>query len=143
PGRVDPLADQAERLVGADDDLARGGADGCVHGYTATLARLVAISSLARRTAVDASAAYPSAPTASAYSWVTGAPPTMTLPWSRRPCFASTLMLALNMGIVVVRNAEKPTMSGRCSLIASANFSGATCTPRSMTWKPAPSNMML
>ena len=22
------------------------------------------------------------------------------------------------------------------------NFSGATCTPRSMTWNPAPSNMM-
>ena len=34
-------------------------------------------------------------------------------------------------------------MSGLCSLIASTNFSGATCTPRSMTWKPAPSNMML
>ena len=52
-------------------------------------------------------------------------------------------MLALNIGMVVVRNAEKPTMSGLCSLIASTNFSGATCTPRSMTWKPAPSNMML
>ena len=34
-------------------------------------------------------------------------------------------------------------MSGWCSLTAATNFSGATCTPRSMTWKPAPSNMML
>ena len=33
-------------------------------------------------------------------------------------------------------------MSGLCSVIASTNFSGATCTPRSMTWNPAPSNMM-
>src|SRR3954464_11895076 len=38
--------------------------------------RLPARSSVARRTAREASAAYPSAPTASAYSWVTGAPPT-------------------------------------------------------------------
>ena len=33
-------------------------------------------------------------------------------------------MLALNIGIVVVKNAEKPTMSGLCSWIASMNFSG-------------------
>ena len=52
-------------------------------------------------------------------------------------------MLALNIGIVVVRNAEKPTMSGWCSSIASTNFSGGTCTPRSITSKPAPSSMML
>ena len=52
-------------------------------------------------------------------------------------------MLALNIGIVVVRNAEKPTMSGWCSSIAATNFSGATCTPRSITSKPAPSSMML
>ena len=67
----------------------------------------------------------------------------MTMTWSRRPDFCSALMFALNIGIVVVRNAENPTMSGLCSLIASMNFSGATCTPRSMTWNPAPSNMML
>ena len=38
-------------------------------------------------------------------------------------------MFALNIGIVVVRNAENPTMSGLCSRTASTNFSGATCTP--------------
>src|SRR5579862_8315299 len=52
-------------------------------------------------------------------------------------------MFALNIGIVVVRNAENPTMSGLYSWTAATNFSGATCTPRSMTWNPAPSNMML
>jgi hypothetical protein len=52
-------------------------------------------------------------------------------------------MLALNIGIVVVRKAENPTMSGLCSLIADTNFSGATWTPRSITSKPAPSSMML
>ena len=72
-----------------------------------------------------------------------GAPPTMTITSSRRPAFSSALMLALNIGIVVVRNAEKPTMSGWCSSIAATNFSGATCTPRSITSKPAPSSMML
>ena len=98
---------------------------------------------MARTTAADASDAYPSAPTTSAYSWVTGAPPTMTMTWSRSPALFSALMFALNIGIVVVRNAEKPTMSGLCSWIAATNFSGATCTPRSMTSNPAPSNMML
>ena len=98
---------------------------------------------MARLTVCDASAAYPSAPTASAYSWVTGAPPTMTITSSRMPAFSSALMLALNIGIVVVRNAEKPTMSGWCSSIAETNFSGATWTPRSITSKPAPSSMML
>src|SRR5690349_10020362 len=67
----------------------------------------------------------------------------MTMTWSRSPALVSALMLALNIGMVVVRKAENPTMSGWCSLIASMNFSGATCTPRSMTWNPAPSNMML
>jgi hypothetical protein len=38
-------------------------------------------------------------------------------------------MFALNIGIVVVRKAEKPTMSGSFSLIASTNFSGGTFTP--------------
>src|SRR4051812_39966922 len=99
--------------------------------------------SLASRTAVEASAAKPSAPTASAYSCVTGAPPTITITSSRRPAFCSALMFALNIGIVVVRNAEKPTMSGWCSSIAAMNFSGATFTPRSITTKPAPSSMML
>src|SRR6266566_1728812 len=62
---------------------------------------------------------------------------------SRMPAFSSALMFALNIGIVVVRNAEKPTMSGLCSLMASMNTSGATLTPRSCTVKPAPSSMML
>ena len=31
-------------------------------------------------------------------------------------------MLALNIGIVVVKNAENPTMSGECSVIAAMNF---------------------
>ena len=52
-------------------------------------------------------------------------------------------MLALNIGIVVVRKAEKPTTSGLCSSICSTNRSGGTLTPRSMTVKPAPSSMML
>src|SRR5208283_820050 len=104
-GRVDPLADDRERLVVTDPHrLGRRGQDG-VHwlvpsgvswlpqapcwsdaslvrscaGQTLTVARRCASSSLARTTAADASAAYPSAPTTSAYSWVTGAPPTMTM----------------------------------------------------------------
>ena len=36
----------------------------------------------------------------------------MTMTLSRRPAFSSAFMFALNIGIVVVRNAEKPTMSG-------------------------------
>ena len=52
-------------------------------------------------------------------------------------------MLALNIGIVVVRKAEKPTMSGSCFTTSSTNRSGATLTPRSWTVKPAPSSMML
>ena len=51
-------------------------------------------------------------------------------------------MFALNIGIVVVRKAEKPTISGLCSMICSTNFSGGTFTPRSITVKPAPSSMM-
>ena len=41
-------------------------------------------------------------------------------------------MFTLNIGIVVVRNAEKPTTSGLCSWIASMNVSGATWTPMSI-----------
>ena len=67
----------------------------------------------------------------------------MTITSSRIPAFSSALMLALNIGIVVVRNAENPTMSGWCSSILATNVSGATCTPRSITSKPAPSSMML
>ena len=67
----------------------------------------------------------------------------MTATLSRMPAFCSALMFALNIGIVVVRKAEKPTMSGSFSLICSTNFSGGTLTPRSMTTKPAPSSMML
>ena len=48
----------------------------------------------------------------------------MMMTWSRRPAFCSALMFALNIGMVVVRNAEKPTMSGLCSSIAATNFSG-------------------
>ena len=33
-------------------------------------------------------------------------------------------------------------MSGLCSIIAATNFSGGTCTPRSITSKPAPSSMI-
>ena len=47
----------------------------------------------------------------------------MTMTRSRRPAFSSALMLALNIGIVVVRKAENPTMSGLCSSICSMNFS--------------------
>src|SRR4029077_15670376 len=111
------------------------------HAGTALLLR--SIRSLANRTAAEASAAYPSAPTLSAYSCVTGAPPTMTITSSRIPAFSSALMFALNIGIVVVRKAEKPTISGLCSCTISTNFSGATFTPRSWTVKPAPSSMML
>ena len=55
--------------------------------YAETKSRRFLISSFARRTAVDASAAYPSAPTASAYSCVTGAPPTMMITSLRKPAF--------------------------------------------------------
>src|SRR5438132_1115143 len=101
------------------------------HGYAGTAVRFFWIRSFAIRTAVDASAAYPSAPTASAYSCVTGAPPTITITWSRIPAFSSALIFALNIGIVVVRKAEKPTISGLTSCTFSTNVSGATLTPRS------------
>ena len=52
-------------------------------------------------------------------------------------------MLALNIGIVVVRKAENPTMSGLCSSICSMNFSGAHVDAQVDHWKPAPSSMML
>src|SRR5262249_53262753 len=126
-----------DRLLDRSFDESEG-----LHETTAAL-RARSIRSFASLTAVDASAAYPSAPTASAYSWVTGAPPTITITLSRNPAFSSALMFALNIGIVVVRKAEKPTMSGWCSLIFSTNTSGATLTPRSYTVKPAPSSMML
>jgi hypothetical protein len=74
---------------------------------------------------------------------VTGAPPTITITLSRSPDFSSALMFALNIGMVVVRKAENPTMSGSCSCTCSTNFSGATFTPRSCTVNPAPSSMML
>ena len=38
-------------------------------------------------------------------------------------------MFALNIGIVVVRNAENPTMSGWCSRTASTNLSGRDLHP--------------
>ena len=62
----------------------------------------------------------------------------MILTLSRRPASFNASMLVLNIGIVVVRKAENPTISGWCSLIASIIFSGGTLTPRSMTRKPAP-----
>ena len=55
-GRVDPLADDAERLLGPDDDGLRLRPDDGVH-QAGTAARLRAIRSLARRTAVEASEA--------------------------------------------------------------------------------------
>ena len=55
PGRVDPLADHAERLLGPDHELPGSRADDGVHAGTA--ARRRAIRSLASRTAVEASAA--------------------------------------------------------------------------------------
>src|SRR3954449_12577884 len=84
--------------------------DGFEQAHAGTRARRSSMSALAFFTADEASAEYPSAPTASAYSCVTGAPPTMTITSSRMPAFSSALMFALNIGIVVVRNAEKPTM---------------------------------
>jgi len=51
-------------------------------------------------------------------------------------------MLALNIGMVVVKNAEKPTTSGLCSSTAATNFSGGVLTPRSKTSNPAPSSMI-
>src|SRR5690606_18196310 len=87
---VDALADDAERPVRADDDLAGGRAQHRVArggGHAGTVARRPWRSCLATFTAAEASGAYPSAPTASAYSWVTGAPPTMTMTWSRTPAF--------------------------------------------------------
>src|SRR5207253_2877181 len=57
--------------------------------HAGTAARLRWIRSFASRTAAEASAAYPSAPTLSAYSCVTGAPPTITITSSRIPAFSS------------------------------------------------------
>ncbi len=48
----------------------------------------------------------------------------MMMTSSRRPAFSIASMLTLNIGIVVVRKAEKPTTSGSCSWIASTNVSG-------------------
>ena len=44
-------------------------------------------------------------------------------------------------GMVTVSRAERQTMLASRSLTASANFSGATSTPRSITSKPPPSSM--
>ena len=66
----------------------------------------------------------------------------MTMTSSRSPALVSAFRFALNIGIVVVRKAEKPRMSGLCSMTALMNFSGETWTPRSITSNPAPSNMM-
>src|SRR5437588_1233106 len=141
PGRVE---DALAAHVATEDRLLDRGLDECdrLH-HAGTALRLRWIRSFARRAAADASEAYPSAPTLSAYSCVTGAPPTITITSSRIPAFSSALMFALNIGIVVVRKAEKPTMSGLCSCTISTNVSGATLTPRSWTVKPAPSSMML
>ena len=51
-------------------------------------------------------------------------------------------MLTLNIGIVVVRKADIPTISGLCSLMAAMNFSGPAWTPISITLNPAPSNII-
>src|SRR3954465_8390707 len=117
--------------------------DGLEQAHAGTRARRSSMSALAFFTAEEASAETPSAPPAAASPWATGGPPTMTITSSRMPALSSALMFALNIGIVVVRNAEKPTMSGWCSPICSTNFSGGTFTPRSITVKPAPSSMML
>ena len=94
------------------------------------------------RVAVLASSANPSAPIRRAYSAVIGAPPTMTLTESRSPASLSASMFVLNMGMVVVRKAEKPRMSGFWDRTSSIIFSGVTFTPRSITWKLAPSSMV-
>src|SRR3954447_13102702 len=128
PGRMQHAL--AAHLAAEDRLLDRGLDEG--EGLHAGMAdRRFWIRSFAIRTAVDASAAYASAPTASAYSCVTGAPPTITITSSRMPAFSSALMFALNIGMVVVRNAEKPTTSGWCSCTCCTNVSGATLTPRS------------
>src|ERR1700730_6878617 len=66
----------------------------------------------------------------------------MTATFSRRPAFSNAWILTLNIGMVVVRKAEKPTMCGSLTRTASTNFSGGQLTPRSTTSKPAPSSMM-
>ena len=61
PGRVDPLADQAERPVVADDDLAAGAAQDGLEGLgghqAGTFARFSCSSALACLTVAEASAA--------------------------------------------------------------------------------------
>src|SRR5205085_6239776 len=137
PGRVqDALAAHLtaphrllDGVLQSGDEAGRGAGTGGRAAHAGTFSRRSSISSLAFLTALEASAEYPSAPTASAYSWVTGAPPTITITFSRTPAFSSALMFTLNIGIVVVRKAENPTMSGLCSSICSTNFSGGTFTP--------------
>ena len=55
-GGVDPLADDAERLVGSDRDRLCLGAENGVHGYAGTALRRCSMRSLAFLTAEEASA---------------------------------------------------------------------------------------
>jgi hypothetical protein len=50
-------------------------------------------------------------------------------------------MVVFMAGIVVVSSADRATMFAFFAFTVSMNFSGATFTPRSMTSKPAPSNI--
>src|SRR5262249_46252759 len=137
--RVEPAGVDGRELRSHDEPSRGDGVREPRHQATAA-GRRRSIRSFAMPPAVRAAAAEPSAPTTSAYSCVTGAPPTITITSLRMPAFSSALMFALNIGIVVVRNAEKPTMSGSCSFTCATKVSGATLTPRSTTVKPAPSS---
>ena len=88
-------------------------------------------SRLASSTAPIASSEYPSAPISFAHEPVTGAPPTITLSGGRRPASVSAAITVRWPVIVVVRSAERPTMSARCSRAAATKRSGETLTPRS------------
>ena len=93
----------------------------------------------ATSTAMPASRAQPSARMSAANSSEIGAPPTMIrtgTPVARTAAVASRMDR-----MVVVSSADMPTMSGRCSMVASANVSAATSTPRSITAMSAPFHM--
>src|ERR1017187_1818740 len=95
----------------------------------------------ASATAPPALSLYPSAPMASAYCCVTGAPPTMIFTFSRSPATWKASTVVFIDGIVTVSSAESATRFAWRAAAASMKRSGATSAPRSITSKPPPSSI--
>ena len=86
---------------------------------------------------------YASAPISSANSWLIGAPPTIILIRLLNGCERSAATVSRSDGIVVVRRAESATMlASLCLFTSSIKVWIGTSTPRSITSKPALSNII-